>query len=119
MALGHAASGTMSNDDAFVERFLDVVALCGERYWRMPLYADYDGMMDSEVADLKNTSVAWAGATMAAIFLREFVEGRPWVHLDIAGSAWHDDGALKAIPQGPTGSGVRLMAHLAVLLAGG
>jgi leucyl aminopeptidase len=61
--------------------------------------------------------VPWAGATTAALFLREFVDGRPWVHLDIAGSAWQNASELKTVPKGPTGSGVRVMAHLAHLLA--
>jgi leucyl aminopeptidase len=91
--------------------------LAGERLWELPLWADYDGLMDSQIADLKNSSVPWAGATTAAIFLREFVDGKPWVHLDIAGSAWQNAPELKAVPPGPTGSGVRVMAHLAELLA--
>src|SRR5205814_966026 len=62
-------------------------------------------------------SKPWDGATTAALFLREFVESRPWVHLDIAGSAWQDAAELKTVPKGPTGSGVRVMAHLAQLLA--
>ena len=89
----------------------------GERLWELPLWPDYDGLIDSSVADIKNSTVPWAGATTAALFLREFVEGRPWVHLDIAGSAWQDAHELKSVPRGPTGSGVRVMAHLAKLLA--
>jgi leucyl aminopeptidase len=114
--LGPVAMGAFSNDAKLMDLVRRAADLAGERVWELPLYADYDGMMDSEVADLKNSSVQWAGATMAAIFLREFVEGRPWVHLDIAGSAWQDAGELRSIPKGPTGSGVRVMAHLAELL---
>src|SRR5207253_1623256 len=91
--------------------------LAGERLWELPTWADYDGLIDSEIADIKNATVPWAGATTAALFLREFVDGRPWVHLDIAGSAWQDAPELKTVPGGPTGSGVRVMAHLAQLLA--
>ncbi|HEY9289181.1 MAG TPA: leucyl aminopeptidase [Candidatus Dormibacteraeota bacterium] len=115
--LGPVAMGAFTNDRSLMDLVRKAGELAGERVWELPLYADYDGMMDSQVADLKNSSVPWAGATLAAIFLREFVEGRPWVHLDIAGSAWQDAGELKTIPKGPTGSGVRLMAHLAQLLA--
>jgi leucyl aminopeptidase len=91
--------------------------LAGERLWELPTWADYDGLIDSEIADIKNATVPWAGATTGALFLREFVDGRPWVHLDIAGSAWQDASELKTVPKGPTGSGVRVMAHLAQLLA--
>jgi leucyl aminopeptidase len=115
--LGPVAMGAFSNDPTLMGLVRRAGDLAGERVWELPLYADYDGLMDSQVADLKNASVQWAGATTAAIFLREFVEGRPWVHLDIAGSAWQDAPELKTIPKGPTGSGVRVMAHLAELLA--
>jgi leucyl aminopeptidase len=115
--LGPVAMGAFSNDPSLMGLVRRAGDLAGERVWELPLYADYDGLMDSQVADLKNASVQWAGATTAAIFLREFVEGRPWVHLDIAGSAWQDAPELKTIPKGPTGSGVRVMAHLAELLA--
>ncbi|HEX3629891.1 MAG TPA: leucyl aminopeptidase [Candidatus Dormibacteraeota bacterium] len=115
--LGPVAMGAFSNDRALMDLVRRAADLAGERIWELPLFADYDGLMDSQVADLKNSSVPWAGATTAAIFLREFVDGRPWVHLDIAGSAWQDAGELKTIPKGPTGSGVRLMARLAELLA--
>jgi leucyl aminopeptidase len=115
--LGPLAVGAFSNNADFMNVVRRAADLAGERLWELPLWADYDGLMDSQVADLKNASVPWAGATTAAIFLREFVEDRPWVHLDIAGSAWQDAPELKSVPMGPTGSGVRLMAHLAGLLA--
>ncbi len=115
--LGPVAMGAFGNDPALMALIKRSAELAGERVWELPLYADYDGLMDSQVADLRNSSVQWAGATTAAIFLREFVDGRPWVHLDIAGSAWQNAGELKTIPKGPTGSGVRVMAHLAELLA--
>jgi leucyl aminopeptidase len=115
--LGPLAIGAFGNDPTLMDLVRRAADLAGERLWELPLWADYDGLMDSQVADLKNASVPWAGATTAAIFLREFVDGRPWVHLDIAGSAWQDAPELKSVPSGPTGSGVRVMAHLAELLA--
>jgi leucyl aminopeptidase len=115
--LGPLAIGAFSNDPTLMDQVRRAADLAGERLWELPLWADYDGLMDSQIADLKNSGVQWAGATMAAIFLREFVDGRPWVHLDIAGSAWQDAPELKSVPRGPTGSGVRVMAHLAELLA--
>jgi len=116
-SLGPLAIGAFSNDPELMDQVRRAADLAGERLWELPLWADYNGLMDSQIADLKNSSVPWAGATTAAIFLREFVDGKPWVHLDIAGSAWQDAPELKSVPSGPTGSGVRLMAHLAELLA--
>jgi leucyl aminopeptidase len=115
--LGPLAIGAFTNDASLMGLVRRAADLAGERVWELPMWADYDGMMDSQVADLKNAGVTWAGATMAALFLREFVDGRPWVHLDIAGSSWQDAPELKSVPRGPTGSGVRVMAHLAELLA--
>jgi leucyl aminopeptidase len=115
--LGPLAIGAFSNDPTLMDQVRRAADLAGERLWELPLWAEYNGLMDSQIADLKNSSVPWAGATTAAIFLREFVDGKPWVHLDIAGSAWQDAPELKGVPLGPTGSGVRVMAHLAELLA--
>jgi leucyl aminopeptidase len=115
--LGPLAIGAFSNDPKLMDQVRRAADLAGERIWELPTWADYDGLIDSEIADIKNSTVPWAGATTAALFLREFVDGRPWVHLDIAGSAWQDASELKTVPKGPTGSGVRLMAHLARLLA--
>ena len=115
--LGPVAIGAFGNDPPLMELVRRAADLAGERVWELPTWADYDGLVESEIADVKNSTVPWAGATTAALFLREFVDGRPWVHLDIAGSAWQDAAELKTVPKGPTGSGVRLMAHLAQLLA--
>jgi len=115
--LGPLGIGAFGNDPKLMDLVRHAADLAGERLWELPLWAEYNGLMDSQIADLKNSSVPWAGATTAAIFLREFVEGKPWVHLDIAGSAWQDAPELKGVPLGPTGSGVRVMAHLAELLA--
>jgi leucyl aminopeptidase len=117
--LGPLAIGAFGNDPKLMDQVRRAADLAGERVWELPTWADYDGLIDSEIADIKNSTVPWAGATTAALFLREFVDGRPWVHLDIAGSAWQDTSELRTVPKGPTGSGVRVMAHLAELLAGG
>ena len=115
--LGPVSIGAFSNNQQLMNLVREAADLAGERVWELPTWADYDGLIDSDIADIKNSTVPWAGATTAALFLREFVDGKPWVHLDIAGSAWQDAGELKTVPKGPTGSGVRLMAHLAQLLA--
>jgi len=78
----------MSNDDAFVERFLKVVGDVGERYWRLPLYDDFDRQIKSDIADIKNTGGRPGGAETAGAFLKNFVADVPWIHLDIAGTAY-------------------------------
>jgi leucyl aminopeptidase len=111
IALGHAASGTMSNDDAFVERFLKVVADCGERYWRLPQYPEYDQQIKSDIADLKNTGGRPGGAETAGAFLKAFAGDTPWIHLDIAGTAYLDSES-PFMAKGPTGTPVRAFVNL-------
>jgi leucyl aminopeptidase len=116
VALGHAASGVMSNDDALTERFLSVVDDVGERYWRLPLYDDFDRQIKSDIADLKNTGGRWGGAETAGAFLRNFVADVPWIHLDIAGTAYLDTES-SYLAKGPTGTPVRAMVALVEDLA--
>jgi leucyl aminopeptidase len=116
VALGHAASGTMSNDDAFVNRFLAAVADCGERYWRLPLYPDFDTAVKSEIADLRNSSGRAAGAEAAGAFLKAFVGETPWIHLDIAGTAYAD-AETPYLAKGPNGTPVRALLALVEELA--
>jgi leucyl aminopeptidase len=117
IALGHAASAVVSNDDGFAATFLDVVKDVGERYWRLPLYDDWDKQIKSDIADLKNTGGRPAGTLTAAAFLQNFVDGLPWVHLDIAGTAYLDTGS-SSMAKGPTGTPVRAFLALAERLAG-
>jgi leucyl aminopeptidase len=112
IALGHASSAAITNDDAFGAEFLAAAKPTGERYWQMPYYEDYTTAMKSDIADLKNTGGRPAGTLTAAAFLREFVDKTPWVHLDIAGTAYlENESAWQA--KGPTGTPVR--AFLAVV----
>jgi leucyl aminopeptidase len=116
VALGHAASGVMSNDDAFVERFLKVVGDVGERYWRLPLYDDFDRQIKSDIADIKNTGGRPGGAETAGAFLKNFVADVPWIHLDIAGTAYLDNESSYQA-KGPTGTPVRAFVALVEDLA--
>jgi leucyl aminopeptidase len=116
-SLGPVATGAFTNHAKLMDLVNRAAELAGERVWQMPTWPEYDDLIVSNIADIKNSTVPWAGATTAALFIREFVGGRPWVHLDIAGSAWQEASEMRAIPKGPTGAGVRLMAHLARLLA--
>jgi len=116
IALGHAASGTMSNDEEWVTRFLDVAATSGERYWRLPLFDDFTTLIKSDIADLKNTGGRAGGAETAGAFLKEFVADVPWIHLDIAGTAYLDsESSFQA--KGPTGTPVRAFVAIAEALA--
>jgi leucyl aminopeptidase len=116
IALGHAASGVMSNDDAFAERFLHLVDDVGERYWRLPLFPEYEQQIKSDIADLKNTGGRPAGAETAGTFLKNFVAGTPWIHLDVAGTAYLDNES-PYLAKGPTGTPVRAFVALAEELA--
>lgn len=117
IALGHAASAAVSNNDEFVQQFLNAAKPSGERYWQMPLYDDYSSQMKSDIADLKNTGGRPAGTLTASAFLKAFVDETPWIHLDIAGTAYLDgESAWQA--KGPTGTPVRAFVSLVEQLAG-
>jgi len=87
VALGHEYAGMFTNDDKLAERLSKAGEATGERVWRMPLGAEYDKMIDSKFADMKNTGGRWGGAITAAQLLQRFVAKTPWAHLDIAGTA--------------------------------
>jgi leucyl aminopeptidase len=109
VALGKRYTGLMSNHDALAGELLDAAAEAGERAWRLPLPEEYRKELDSEVADLKNvTGDRYGGALTAGLFLQEFVDGRPWVHLDIAGPA-RADSDESYLSKGSTGAAVRTL----------
>ena len=110
IALGHTAAGVMGTDDALIEEVRRAADRSGERVWPLPLWDEFREHIKSDIADVKNSGGRPAGTITAAWFLREFVEGFPWAHLDIAGTAYtqsEDAGAVK----GPMGMGVRLFAE--------
>jgi len=102
IALGHTATGVMGSDDALVQEVLDAGKRSGEPGWPLPLWDDYKELIKSDIADIKNSGGRPAGTISAAMFLREFAEGYPWVHLDIAGTAYTESD-LGTVPRGPTG----------------
>lgn len=117
VALGAYAIGAMGNDDALLAEVRDAGERAGERCWPLPLWDDYRDMLKSEIADVKNSGGRGAGTITGGWFLREFVEGYPWVHLDIAGTAYTDgDGPQQA--KGPTAVGVRLFTEFVLKRAG-
>ena len=87
VALGQEYAGMFSNNDKLVERLTKAGEETGERVWRMPLGPEYDKLIDSKFADMKNTGGRWAGSITAAQLLQRFVDKTPWAHLDIAGTA--------------------------------
>lgn len=115
VALGYQAAAVMSNNQDLVQRLLEAAAYTGERMWQLPLYEEFLEDMRSQVADLRNSGGRYGGAEKGAVFLREFVDGRPWVHLDIAPTAFleKDEGTNPYLQKGGTGYGVRtLLAYL-------
>jgi len=106
VALGMINGGVFSNDEETYQRFADGLKVSGERFWRLPVEDDYRELIKSGIADIKNTGGRYGGAITAAMFIKEFVEETPWIHLDIAGVAWIDD-AKPWMASGPTGVAVR------------
>jgi leucyl aminopeptidase len=112
VALGHLNVGLFANDEAMRGRVLEAAKAEGERVWPMPLEDDYKEYLKSAFADLANVGGRWGGAVTAAIFLKEFAGDTPWVHLDIAGTAWLDE-SKPFLAKGPTGVAVRTLVRLA------
>jgi leucyl aminopeptidase len=112
VALGYVNAGAFANDDAFYKKFTDATQKAGERFWRLPLDDDYREIIKSNIADIINSGGRWGGAITAAKFLQEFAEETPWIHLDIAGTAWMED-QKPWIAKGPSGIAVRSLIELA------
>ncbi len=116
VALGHAATGTFTNDDAMLASFMPVANASGERYWHMPLFEDYSTTVKSEIADLRNSAGRPGGSCTAGAFLKTFVGDTPWIHLDIAGTAYLDN-ETTAMAKGPQGVPVRALVAFVEALA--
>ncbi|AMA72001.1 leucyl aminopeptidase [Aneurinibacillus thermoaerophilus] len=113
IALGTCTTAALTNDEALMEEVMEAAGEAGERLWRLPGYKPYKEQIKSEIADLKNTGGRNAGTITAGLFVGEFAEDTPWVHLDIAGTAWADK-ASDLSPAGGTGAMVRTLAILAL-----
>ncbi|MBV8856242.1 MAG: leucyl aminopeptidase [Acidobacteria bacterium] len=110
IALGTHRAGLFSNDDEWAEQVLDASLRAGEPAWRMPVSDDYKKRIESMIADYKNYG-GKPDATAAALLLSKFAGETPWVHLDIAGTAWYDSATAYA-PKGASGAGVRTLVEL-------
>ncbi len=113
VALGKTTSGLFGRPDAWVEHVRRASERAGDRSWPMPVFDDYKDLLKSEIADFTNTGGRAGGAISAALFIKEFAGELPWVHMDIAGTAWVED-AKPYQPKGATGVGVRTLAELAL-----
>lgn len=110
VALGSQAAGLMGNDDELCNKLISAGEATGERLWRLPAWSAYDKLVDSEVANVRNSAGRAAGVVTAGMFLKRFVGTTPWAHLDIAGTAFLDK-ATPYQPKGGTGFGVRLLTR--------
>jgi len=109
IALGTNVAALVGNDDDLVTKILEYSNQTGEKIWQLPLFEEYKEQLKSSNADMKNIGGRSAGAITAAAFLSNFVEDTPWVHLDIAGTAWTQEGTKEKSynPKGATGFGIR------------
>ena len=110
VALGYTNAGIFASDDDMYERFRKANAKAGEKMWRMPLDDEYKDQIRSSIADIMNSGGRWGGAVTAAMFLKEFAEDTPWIHLDIAGTAWMED-QKPWIAKGPSGIALRSLVE--------
>ncbi|MGC2695678.1 MAG: leucyl aminopeptidase [Candidatus Angelobacter sp.] len=110
VALGGVNAGVFANDEDVYQNFTRALQRSGEKFWRLPLDTEYLDMIRSNIADIMNTGGRWGGASTAAVFLKEFADETPWIHLDIAGTAWIDDNK-SWIAKGPSGIAVRSLVE--------
>jgi leucyl aminopeptidase len=113
VALGKTTSGLFGSPDTWVDSVQRASARAGDRSWPMPVFDDYKEQLKSEIADFTNTGGRAGGAITAALFLKEFTGDKPWVHIDIAGTAWAEE-TKPYQPKGATGVGVRTLVELAL-----
>jgi leucyl aminopeptidase len=110
VALGYINAGVFTNNDQMWERLRGALARSGEKMWRLPIDVEYQELIRSSIADIKNSGGRWGGAISAAMFLKEFVDETPWMHLDIAGTAWEEENKAW-IAKGPSGIAVRSLVE--------
>ena len=114
--LGHVATGVMANHEGLYERLKVAAESSGEKFWRMPAFAEYEKLIASDYADVRNTSKDGCGAIAAGLFLKRFAQGLPWMHLDIAGTADNKGIVWEHQVPGATGTPVSTLYHLARLM---
>lgn len=110
VALGTNVSGIMGNDEDLISTLIRVAESSGEKFWELPMYPEYKDSLKSDIADMKNTGSRQGGASIAGVFLKEFVNGPKWAHIDIAGTAFLEKPQGEFIA-GSTGAGVRTILN--------
>lgn len=118
IALGSVNAAALGNDQGFIEDVRTAGREVGERLWQLPMDDEYKELIKSDIADMKNSGGRYGGTITAAFFLKEFVDDVPWVHLDIAGTAWANEQKPYA-SSGPTGIGVRTVVNYVLRRASG
>ncbi len=112
IALGNLAAGLFSNDENLAREIKEASRISGERVWELPLFEEYGDRLKSAVADLTNSGGRHGGASIAAWFLKQFVDRRPWAHIDIAGTAWVSEDDKDSPLKGATGWGVETLSFM-------
>ena len=114
IALGSNVAGAIGNNDILIQKILRMSEETGEKIWQLPLFEEFFDLIKSNVANIKNIGGRTGGAITAAAFLSHFVDDVPWVHIDIAGTAWTQDGTIEKSynPKGATGFGIRTILKL-------
>lgn len=111
-SLGFGAAGMLCDNEEFFREFEHAYERSGERYLRFPIYAEYERLIESDIADVKNLGSKFAGSITAGLFIRKFAEQTPWIHLDIAGTAWVDPPVFEYQSKGASGAGLTTMYYL-------
>ncbi|HET6641033.1 MAG TPA: leucyl aminopeptidase [Nitrososphaeraceae archaeon] len=114
VALGSNIAGALSNNPELFDKLRQISEKTNEKFWELPLYPEFNEQIKSKYADIKNIGGRAGGTITAAIFLSNFVNETPWIHLDIAGTAWTQDGTWEKSynPKGATGFGIRSLIRL-------
>ena len=111
VSLGHVRAGMFSNNKEISDAVFNAGEVTGEKVWEMPMDEEYDNLIKTEIADMKNIGGPGAGSITAGCFLKRHVEKTPWAHLDIAGVTWSNKPS-PSIPYGGVGWGVKMLFHL-------
>jgi leucyl aminopeptidase len=114
IALGSNVAGAIGNNDILIQKIVKMSEETGEKIWQLPLFEEFFDLIKSNIANIKNIGGRTGGAITAAAFLSHFVDDVPWVHIDIAGTAWTQDGTIEKSynPKGATGFGIRTILKL-------
>ncbi|OOO00476.1 MAG: leucyl aminopeptidase [Epulopiscium sp. Nele67-Bin004] len=113
VALGDVATGVVTNDDEFYSQLVEASTTTDEKFWQLPVFEEYKELIKGKIADLANSNTnRLAGSITAGLFIGEFVEDKPWLHLDIAGTGWAERTISEMTPKGATGTPIKTLYNL-------